>query len=49
MWGMYILEIIFGSLFAVCLILIIFGVICNEIYNRDKIYDKYGKNIKKVR
>ena len=37
MWGMYILETIFGSLFAVCLILIIFAAICNKIYNRYKL------------
>lgn len=47
MWGMYILEIVFGSLFAVCLILILFGVICNKIYNRYKLkepvkYTGYG-------
>ena len=37
MWGMYILETIFGSLFAVCLILIIFGAICHKIYTKYKI------------
>lgn len=37
MWGMYILETIFGSLFAACLILILFAVICNKIYNRYKL------------
>ena len=37
MWGMYILEIIFGSLFAVCLILILFSAICCKIHNKYKL------------
>ena len=37
MWGMYILEIVFGSLFAICLILILFSAICCKIHNKYKL------------